>query len=162
MLKKTRFCYFHLKSRGRSLILFSLNADLVTSTSAEQLLIYSGISKRQVRMMKLSGGTLIKCTLGEVSMGPSSPSRHMTTRVSHSFSCYAGRLPSDNLNYVEFACSSPFLEQFIAPLIGGKKVIATKTQKEKAQAYWNQWEFCHPVCWSQDFMHCLILLILKK
>lgn len=54
-------------------------------------------------------------------MGPSSPSRHMTTRVSHSFSCCAAQLPSDSLNYVEFACSSPFLEQFIATLIGGKK-----------------------------------------
>jgi len=90
-------------------------------------------------MTKLSGGTLIKHALGEVSAGPRSPSRHLTTRVSHSSSCCAGQLPNDSLNYVEFACSSPFLEQFIATMIGGeeekKNLIATKTKKEKAQAY---------------------------
>lgn len=65
-------------------------------------------------------------------MGPSSPSRHMTTRVSHSFSCHAGQLPSDSLNYVEFACSSPFLEKFISTLTGRKKSHSNQDAEGKS------------------------------
>lgn len=74
-----------------------------------------------MRMSKLSGGALIKCILGEVSLGLSSPSRPMTTGMSHSFNFCAGRLLGDSLNYVTLVCSSPFLEQFLTTLIGRRK-----------------------------------------
>lgn len=81
-----------------------------------------------MRMSKVSRGALIKGILGEVSPGPSSPSRPMTTRMSHSFSFCAGRLLGDSSNYVEFVCSSPFLKQFLTTLIGRKKGIATQRE----------------------------------
>lgn len=106
-----------LKSRGTILNLFSLNTDLVTLTSAEDFLIYSGGGRREVRTTELWGGTLTEHTLGEVS-GP-----QFTVKVREHSSVTFPQLPGRmTAGWQPKLCGvcllSPLREQLIAAPIG--------------------------------------------